>query len=151
MDSVVPPPITDLIFHMTLHYQHVHRLYIVDVSMFLEFLTQFRSNLGYWHVQGVHLLDFRTLVFPPSASLPLKILPLLWELTARSHSRYDLITLRFASLQLMAANCLSASFRAESPTATYRYASSAPGMSDWWPSWRRFSAFTCVPGAVCCS
>lgn len=130
IDSVVPPPITDLKFHVTLHYQYVHCLYIVDISVFLEFLTQFRSNLGHWHVQGVHLLDFRTLVFPSSASCPLKTLPLLWEPTARSHSRYDLITLRFASLQLMAASWSSASFSAESLTATYRYVSSAPGMSD---------------------
>lgn len=46
---------------MILGKKHINRLQVVYVSMLLEFLSDFRSDVGDWHVQGVHGLDLGAL------------------------------------------------------------------------------------------
>lgn len=41
--------------------QHIDCLYLIDVSMPLEFLPHFGPQLGYGHVERVHGLDLGSL------------------------------------------------------------------------------------------
>jgi hypothetical protein len=76
----------------------------------LKLLPYFCSYLGDWHVQGVHLLDLRSLAVVFLASLlPVDIVRCFQAVpegedtrTARIQSRYDLITRFLASFQLVA-------------------------------------------------
>lgn len=92
-----------LIFHMTLENQHVHHRQLLHESMPLELLPYFSPKRGDGHIEGVHLLDFGGLW-----SWHVSTFALIRRgahprvLTARSHSRYDVITLRLASCQFTA-------------------------------------------------
>jgi len=46
-------------FRMALGEQDVHSLYVVDISVLLELLSYFGSDLGDGHIQRIHRLDFR--------------------------------------------------------------------------------------------
>lgn len=48
-------------FGMVLGKKHINCLKVVYVSVLLEFLSDFRADLGDWHVQGVHGLDLGAL------------------------------------------------------------------------------------------
>lgn len=52
---------TNLKLHVALHEQHVNCAKLIDVSVFLKLLSHFRSDLGYGHIEGVHLLYLGTL------------------------------------------------------------------------------------------
>ena len=52
---------TYLKLRVTSEKQHVYYRQLVDVSMSLEILPDFRSQLRNWHVEGIHLLNLGSL------------------------------------------------------------------------------------------
>lgn len=99
----ITPTGSYLILHMTLEDQHIHHRQLLHKSMPLKLLPYFGPKRGYGHIEGVHCLDFGGLWFwHVSNSVMSRRGTHRRVLTARSHSRYDVITLRLASCQLTA-------------------------------------------------
>lgn len=99
---LIPPPLppkskrkdTHLKLLMTIKQQNIHRLQLIHISMPLKFLSNFGSNFRHGHIERIHGLDFRCLLYPhthtysddqysffhvriPHPSLPLPLLLLL--------------------------------------------------------------------------
>lgn len=88
---------------MTIKQQNIHRLQLIHISMPLKFLSNFGSNFRHGHIERIHRLDFRCLLYPPthtysddqysffhvriphpSLPLPLLLLPLSFSLISSS-------------------------------------------------------------------
>lgn len=93
--SLSPPPQkeqrkkpTHLKLLMTIKQQNIHRLQLIHISMPLKFLSNFGSNFRHGHIERIHGLDFRCLLYPHTHTysddqysffhvlIPLHILPL---------------------------------------------------------------------------
>lgn len=70
--SLSPPPqkkrtakkATHLKLLMTIKQQNIHRLQLIHISMPLKFLSNFGSNFRHGHIERIHRLDFRCLLYP---------------------------------------------------------------------------------------
>lgn len=78
---------THLKLLMTIKQQNIHRLQLIHISMPLKFLSNFGSNFRHGHIERIHRLDFRCLLYPHThiamistlffhVLIPLHILPL---------------------------------------------------------------------------
>lgn len=77
---------THLKLLMTIKQQNIHRLQLIHISMPLKFLSNLGSNFRHGHIERIHRLDFRCLLYPHPHSddqysffhvhIPLHILPL---------------------------------------------------------------------------
>lgn len=93
--SPSPPPqkrtakkATHLKLLMTIKQQNIHRLQLIHISMPLKFLSNLGSNFRHGHIERIHGLDFRCLLYPHThiysddqysffhVRIPLHILPL---------------------------------------------------------------------------
>lgn len=68
--SLSPPPqkeqrkkATHLKLLMTIKQQNIHRLQLIHISMPLKFLSNFGSNFRHGHIERIHGLDFRCLLY----------------------------------------------------------------------------------------
>lgn len=68
--SPPPPPqkrtakkATHLKLLMTIKQQNIHRLQLIHISMPLKFLSNFGSNFRHGHIERIHGLDFRCLLY----------------------------------------------------------------------------------------
>lgn len=55
---------THLKLLMTIKQQNIHRLQLIHISMPLKFLSNFGSNFRHGHIERIHRLDFRCLLYP---------------------------------------------------------------------------------------
>lgn len=55
---------THLKLLMTIKQQNIHRLQLIHISMPLKFLSNFGSNFRHGHIERIHGLDFRCLLYP---------------------------------------------------------------------------------------
>lgn len=69
--SLPPPPqkrtakkATHLKLLMTIKQQNIHRLQLIHISMPLKFLSNLGSNFRHGHIERIHGLDFRCLLYP---------------------------------------------------------------------------------------
>lgn len=79
---------THLKLLMTIKQQNIHRLQLIHISMPLKFLSNLGSNFRHGHIERIHGLDFRCLLYPHTHTysddqysffhvrIPLHILPL---------------------------------------------------------------------------
>lgn len=54
---------THLKLLMTIKQQNIHRLQLIHISMPLKFLSNFGSNFRHGHIERIHRLDFRCLLY----------------------------------------------------------------------------------------
>lgn len=59
---------THLKLLMTIKQQNIHRLQLIHISMPLKFLSNFGSNFRHGHIERIHGLDFRCLLYPHTHS-----------------------------------------------------------------------------------
>lgn len=55
---------THLKLLMTIKQQNIHRLQLIHISMPLKFLSNLGSNFRHGHIERIHGLDFRCLLYP---------------------------------------------------------------------------------------